>query len=280
MTRLRLERRPVVLPPLGGTLGFVWTTLIELARRVERVPWVLVGGQMVLLHGLERDVPAPRLSTDIDAGIDVRIDTRAVRMMVAALEALEFISVGTSPEGIAHRFCKVAPNQIAEVGKRSATAGTGEEVVVDLLVPEGLAPTTDVTTRGGRAFSAPGLTQALHRSELVPVSHGTLVGWVPRPSLLGAIVAKAAAGTTDHIHRDRHLIDLAFLCGLVEDPIALANQTERGDRKRLRAVARLLPEDHPAWIAGAGDPSNARLALAILAEAQQPNVGNLHLHGA
>lgn len=110
--------------------------------------------------------------------------------------------------------------------------------MVDVLAPEGLGPHTDITTAGGKAFPAPGMTQALNRVELVPVSRGARTGWIPRPSLLGAIVAKSAAATNDHVDRERHLADLTFLCALIEKPMAQALHVTRARSSSLQGPGR------------------------------------------
>lgn len=135
---------------------------------------------------------------------------------------------------------------------------------VDVLAPEGLGPHADLRTIGtGTAFPVPGVSQALTRTELVPVRAGGTVHWVPRPSLLGAIVGKATGAVVDKADPERHRADLAFLCGLVTDPFALAEDVTKKDRARLRAAAAKLGPDHPAW-RHAAVPVDAQLALETL----------------
>ena len=85
---------------------------------------------------------------------------------------------------------------------------------IDLLAPEGLGPVT--TTPPGRTVQVPGGTQALDRTALLPVEHAGQRGLVPRPSLLGAIVVKAAAISVDDLPRAQEH-DLALLLSLVAD---------------------------------------------------------------
>ena len=78
---------------------------------------------------------------------------------------------------------------------------------------------TDFRTVGtGTAFAALGVSQALGRTELVPIR--TVGNWVLRPNLLGAIVGKATASVVDTAEPERPRLDLAFLCGLAGDPFA------------------------------------------------------------
>lgn len=82
--------------------------------------------------------------------------------------------------------------------EKDAVTGPGK-VSIDILAPEGPGKGTSTKTVGGaRTVQAPGGSQALSRSDLVEVaivenSEVVRSGRVRRPSLLAAIVAKAAA---------------------------------------------------------------------------------------
>lgn len=246
----RLEREPVTLPDTGGPANDLWVALMELADRLVAVPWTIVGGQMVLLHALEHGTTPLRLSADLDAAVDVRTDPKAMQKVMTAVLDLGFASSGTSPEGIAHRF------------ERNTESGTTS---IDILVPEGLGPRTNITTvASGRAFAASGVSQALGRTQLLPTRFGGATSWLPRPDLLGAIVAKAVAATVDRRDPDRHLLDLAFLASLLDDPFSAVQHTTASDRRRLRNARRRLTDDHPVW-RQVPLPNDARAALEILA---------------
>lgn len=137
--------------------------------------------------------------------------------------------------------------------------------MIDVLAPEGLGRRADLTTTPpGRTIQVPGGTQALARTELLPVTHEGVQGHIPRPSLLGAIICKAAAVP---VHRDRQiqLGDLALLLSLVADPPALAPQLSHKDRARLRAVAEIASPDHAVWgDLAALEAARARLTLRTL----------------
>ena len=245
----RLDRDPVSLPDAGQPTSDLWGVLIALADRLVAVPWTIVGGQMVLLHAVESGATPLRLSTVLDTVVDVRTDPKAMRKVMAAVLDLGFITTGTSPEGIAHRLA------------RSTESGT---TFIDILVPEGLGPRTDITTVApGRAFAASGVTQALQRTELLPVRFAGATSWLPRPDLLGAIVAKAVAATTDRHDTDRHLLDLAFLASLIDDPFVTAQHATATDRRRLRNAGRRLTDDHALW-RRVPRRNDARSALEIL----------------
>lgn len=126
---------------------------------------------------------------------DVRAASGALARVVTALTAAGF-AVHPNADDIAHRFVR---------------ADSPQEIVVDVLAPEGLGPNTRrITVRPGRTIGTPGGTQALHRTELDDVHHEGRTVAVPRPSLLGAIVIKGAVcGLGGDI--SRHLRDLALL---------------------------------------------------------------------
>ena len=67
-----------------------------------------------------------------------------------------------------------------------------------------------------------------------------------RPSLLGAVICKAAAvgvaGATTAQQRD-----VALLLSLVTDPIEMASDMGPKDRQRLRALDEFADPDHPVW---------------------------------
>ena len=136
-----------------------------------------------------------------------------------------------SADGLAHRYVRAAEPR---------------PVVIDVLAPEGLGERALlITSPPGRTIEVPGGTQALNRTERVTIVHEGRSGTLPRPTLLAAIVGKAAA--TALPTPERHFRDLALLCALVDDPFALAEQLTKKDRQRVR-LAKLLSDDtHAAW---------------------------------
>ena len=210
-----------------------WRALGELAGRVDIGRWMVAGGMMVMVHGQRYGVDLPRTTTDADVVVDVRGFGRgAMRSIAAELDDLGFV-VSTSPDGV--------------------TRYVRSEARIDLLAPDGLGDKPVETSPPGRAVMAPGATQALERTEVVAVAwsagHSTSVRV---PSLLGAIVAKAAASTEiaslDRRERQKHLGDLAFLVGVAADHADLESlqaALTKGDRRRLRRASERLI-DH-AW---------------------------------
>lgn len=222
-----IYRTPVELPTLRDYEHTLWEVLLELADLRPR-EWTLIGGQMVLVHATEAGVRAPRLSTDLDVLVDARVVAGGVRGFVQAIESCGFVLAGTSPEGVAHRYHR-------------------DQVSIDVLAPEGLGSRTVVTTTPpGRTVSVPGGTQALNRTELSPISAGSAQGLLPRPSLLGALVIKAAAVAVDDVP-DAQRSDLALLLSLVQQPNEMRDELSSKDRKRLQARSEMLDPRHRAW---------------------------------
>lgn len=249
------RRARVTLPALAAPVDQLWHVLLDIAEN-HRIDRTLIGGQMVLLHALEHGEVPPQVSQDGDIVANVRAAPAALTALVDGLTASGFTLARVSPDNLAHRYERhAAPRPI----------------VIDVLAPEGLGANADLTTTPpGRTIEVPGGTQALRRTERVEVAHEGRVGVVPRPSLLGAIVIKAAACGVPG-DKTRHLRDLALLCALVDDPFALADDLTGKDRQRIRLAAALLVPSAPAWmllpphLAGRGHPrlsSASRLRAA------------------
>ncbi|MDE0320607.1 MAG: hypothetical protein OXI97_12080 [Acidimicrobiaceae bacterium] len=225
--RTVIEREPVELPVLPGIDDALWPALLELAE-IQPRNWTLVGGQMVLLHALENGARLPRVSTDLDVLVNARVATSAVRDFVRALQERGFEPVGMSPEGVVHRFMR-------------------DGVSVDVLAPERLGERADLTTvPPGRTLQSPGGSQALRRTEMVPVRFREQTGLVPRPSLLGAIICKAEAVGVDDAPINQRL-DLTLLLSLVDDPLAMSDEMVAKDRQRLRRRSELGDPAHRSW---------------------------------
>jgi hypothetical protein len=217
---------------LTGPLVGLWSSLLDLSEKVPKA-WTLIGGQMVLLHGLEHGRTPPAASLDLDVLADVVSEQLSLRRLVAALTELGFESAGVSPQGKTHRY------------KRDTGAG---ELVVDLLAPDNLGQRVDLTTTPpGATLEVPGGRQAIQRSESVSIQLGERVGVIHRPSLLGAIVGKAAALGIPTAPKDKHYRDLAFLLSLPANPIVLRSEVTRNDRKKLALANALVEADHAAW---------------------------------
>ncbi|GLW54683.1 hypothetical protein [Kitasatospora phosalacinea] len=207
--------------------------LLDLSERVPRA-WSLIGGQMVLLHGLEHGRTPPAASADLDVLADVQADQQSLRRLVGCLGDLGFAPSGMSPQGnLLHRY------------QRGEAPGL---LVVDVLAPDRLGVRTDLTTTPpGRTLEVPGGRQAVQRTESVQVRLGARLGTIHRPSLLGAIIAKAAALSIKTAPPDRHYRDLAFLLSLPMNPLEMRSQLEKSDRKKLALATALHDPQHTAW---------------------------------
>lgn len=230
----------------------LWHVLFDLSEKVPQA-WSLIGGQMVLLHGLEHGRTPPAASADLDVLADVLSDQQSLSRLVAALGGLGFAPAGISPQGnLLHRY------------QRS----TGQGLLnVDVLAPDNLGPRANLTTTPpGRTLEVPGGRQAAQRTESVEVRLGARTGTIRRPSLLGSIVAKSAALSIKTAPPDRHYRDLAFLLSLPMNPMELRDQLERADRKKLALATALHDPQHHAWRELHDDDARAdgRAAYAFL----------------
>ena len=216
----------------------------------ERYPsaWTLIGGQMVLLHACEAGRRPPRVSEDADVLVHFKLLPKAPRAF-SDLLMQEGFTPKMSQEGRVHRFVR-------------------DDAVIDLLVPDNLGTRADLTTvPPGTTLQVPAGTQALQRTELALVRHDEREALVPRPSLLGAVVAKAAALELPvDPEAGRHATDLAFLLTLVADPFALTDALTRKERALLVRASLRLSTGHPAW-RQVEEPDSGLTALSVLTAA-------------
>lgn len=197
----------------------LWSTIHQLTQKIPIQSWGLFGGQMVRIHAAISNVPWPRLTTDADIGVDVRAFTRkALQSLAQTLISMNY-EIKMSPDGVS-RFSH---------GHAS----------IDLLAPEGLGQEQAITVGRGYAVQAPGLTQAFTRMMPIEINWRTSSTVKRVPTLLGAIVAKAAACTeilslTNEM-RLRHQQDLVFLIGLIEqmDVYEFLQGVTRKDSERI-----------------------------------------------
>src|SRR5664280_1726135 len=138
---------------------------------------------MMFLLALENGVTMPRTTTDMDVVINVVESPGAIRALASQLLQQGFKFGDVSPAGTGGRF-------------RTPAEPRPGRIMVDVLAPEGLGERTDITTvPPARTVQVSGSRQALDRSQLVNVRVRESEGVVRRPSLVGALVAKAAAMT-------------------------------------------------------------------------------------
>ncbi len=205
----------------------LWKRLLKIAPTFPG-EWTVVGAQMVALHGLERDLNPPRASDDVDVVVNVRTVGTSTEEFARVLESHGLVLESPNADGVGHRF-------------------SDESMSVDLLAPDGLrSRKPPITIPPARTVLVPGGTQALNRSEVIPVIAGDVEGEVRRPNLTGAILVKARAVEVDDVPQSQ-LEDLAFLLSLVEDPEEVRGEMKKTERSWLRRRTELLDSDARAW---------------------------------
>jgi hypothetical protein len=109
-----------------------WEVLLELAEDND-TDWLLIGGQMMYLLAIEHGTQLPRPTADMDVVVNVGARPGGTRWLAGWLLDRGFGQDTPSADGISHRF------------SRSVGVGHGT-VIFDVLAPEGLGETTDLTT--------------------------------------------------------------------------------------------------------------------------------------
>lgn len=230
-----------------------WRILIDLYP-VFPSGWCLIGGQMVWLFANEYNVDPIRATEDVDVAVDIRANQQAIRRLCAWLESRHLMLEGMNTDGIGHRYVS------------STYQGPGR-VMFDVLAPDNVGERADLTTSPpARTVSAPGTRNALDAAQRIEVVLGDRTGQILRPSLLAAIVAKAAATTIPvRENPERDWRDAAFLLSLVPDPVAAAADLTKGQLRGLRAIVALLDETHWAWrpLGARGRLGNATLQFLL-----------------
>ena len=216
----------IVLPAMPVEQTASWLGVLDLFER-QPSGWTLIGGQLVHLYCAERGQFASRPTNDIDTVIDVRADPRMLESITTTLVGLGFEADGISADGAQHRW------------KRGAAS-------IDVLIPEGAGERTGQRqgVTGSRTVPTAGGTQALQRSEKVAVSLSGREGHILRPTLLGALVVKAATlSNPSDPGKARHRLDFATLARLLTaGDIDRALLTSK-DRSRLMAMITAVRSD-------------------------------------
>ena len=215
--------KPVVvrLPPLVGGQAESWRALIEIAPQLGR-NWLLIGGQMVFLHEVERESTDIRPTNDIDLVVDLRIDPAVLGLTHTVLARAGFSQDLPSPEGVAHRYRR-------------------GEATIDVLAPDHMGARAMLALGSGRTIEAPGTSQAFGRVSLVRVElDNNSAGVVRRPTLVGALLGKATAVTEivsmSSAERAKHVRDvdaLARLLGPADRAGASLTNKERSTLERI-----------------------------------------------
>jgi hypothetical protein len=206
-----------------------WQGLFEVYK-VHPEGWALVGGQMVHSLCWERGANPPRPTQDADALLDIRAQPTMLFEFTKTLTDLGYKSAGESPsilegaKGVQHRWVK-------------------GDAQIDVLIPRFLGKRADNRTgvTGGRTIAAPGGQGALDRSEVIEVVVAGVTGTVIRPTLQGAIIAKASAMLVgEGAKGERHLNDLSILASLVTRGDRVGENVTKNEVARVRAAFAMI----------------------------------------
>jgi len=182
--------------------------------------WLLVGGQMVFLHEVERNAPELRPTDDVDVVVDLRVEPTSLSKVHGALVGEGFLQDEPAPDGMAHRF-------------RRGSA------IIDVLAPDHLGNRATLTIGVGRTLEAPGTTQAFRRSEwrTIHIAESDMTAAIRRPTLIGALIAKSAAAlwitSQDAASRAKHERDVDALA-------CLADPADRAEAQLTRTEVKLV----------------------------------------
>ncbi len=158
-----------------------WHALMDLHASLPG-RWTFVGGQMVHPHCAERGISPVRPTDDTDTLLDAKAYPSTLEDFTAGLVEAGFKPL-TSDSGRQHR-CKKGDAQI------------------DVLISNKLGTRkTDRMITGAPTVGTPGAALVLNRSEDLDIEVAGRVGTVRRPTLLGSLVAKAAAHTPSATER-------------------------------------------------------------------------------
>lgn len=241
----------IVMPAMSDAQRDGWTALFDVYD-AHPTGWTLVGGQMVHLWCAERRASPARPTIDLDTVLDVRGqpgDPGVLMTYTTVLADLGFAPDGTSPQGHQHRWVRGGAQ-------------------IDVLIPSGVGERAAKRkgARGGTTLQTPGAQQALHRSEAVEVTVGERTGTVLRPTLLGALVAKAAAyGVALDVAKTRHVTDFLVLCTLIE-PADKISEADKRDRRYLHSMLGAISNDKRAVLGVEGGADGVyvlRLSLGL-----------------
>jgi hypothetical protein len=223
----------ITLPAMSGPQQEAWLSLLAMTELLP-AGWCLVGGQLVHLHCAERGFSPNRPTDDGDAVLDVRAEPDILSRFTQKLIDLGFASADVTMEGHEHRWVK---------------GHNDDQAQIDILIPSDVGQRANQRkgATGSTTLETPGAQQALNRTELVAVSVAGTTGRVPRPTLIGALVIKAAAySIANDSYRDRHLIDLVVLATMIRRSDDFSDLSRR-DRDYLRLALAALKSKRGLW---------------------------------
>ncbi len=250
------ERWELTEPP--GGYAPPWPAALALTAVLPPGSWTLVGGLMVQLHALKAGLDPTRPTQDVDVLLHIETDRITWPSAQAALIAAGYrLDAGMAKDSLSHRF------------RRDAD-------VLDVLIADHVGPWAISARTGAQPLvSVPGGTSALRKTVdcVVRRLDGTQVT-ISVPNVLGALTLKGGAYREDPRDRDRHLEDGAVLAATVDDADDLRERHELwtgSDARRIAALARKLPDQHPAWSQVPRERrARAQVSLQLLALGPSP----------
>lgn len=111
------DLQPVHLPPLAATLDRLWNVILDLADRLDPTGWALVGGQMVMLHGVAAGRAVTRASHDVDVLADLLTQRAGRAKCVQAVRQLE-LEPEPDSRGKVYRFRRATDDTALGSGTR------------------------------------------------------------------------------------------------------------------------------------------------------------------
>jgi len=216
-----MAEQVLVLPPLAGGQADSWAALIELAPTF-RDNWLLVGGQMVFMHEVERRAVDVRPTDDVDVVVNLRAEPAGLARIHDVLVGADFSQDSPSPDGAAHRY------------RRGGA-------VIDVLAPDNVGERAQLKIGVGRTIEAPGTTQAFHRSAVVTVELDGGSAEIRRPNLVGALIGKASAvekiSSQSAANRAKHLRDFDSLARMLGPADRATADLSKSEQKLLGQLA-------------------------------------------
>jgi hypothetical protein len=238
----------IELTPADAGTQQLWESTLDLVDELHAEldgHWTLVGGLMVQLHVTRYGNGSARVTDDIDLLGDSRKRPSATERIAELLESLKFTL--DAPAGL---------------GMETAFRFTRGNEIVDVLGPDGMKHQPK-TVGQFETIQVKGGTQALNRTESVPVVLRGREAAVRVPNLAGAILLKARAITSPLRVQDREDLIRLLLC--VEDPRAIAAEMQKSERRWLREAGKhlRLEDDLPAIFPG-DQLARARVTYRLL----------------
>lgn len=102
------------LSKLPGPLDSIWDTILELAQ-LPVGSRALIGGQMVVLHGLSRGRRPPRITRHVDILANLVVSRTGLRDCVRAVTEMGFTPQEAADRDLLHRFIRADDQGIIDV---------------------------------------------------------------------------------------------------------------------------------------------------------------------